>query len=129
MDSKLDRQRERRAKEKAEWDAYNNTPERKAEKKILDALIKKEKKDRKDYLNKQYYKQHKKTTIKPLTAEQKQEVKNSPPGPMQKIICECGKIYTRKNKIQHEKSMFHRQFLEDLRYKKQEEKKQEEKKQ
>ncbi len=32
MDSKLDRQRERRAKAKAEWEAYNNTPERKAEK-------------------------------------------------------------------------------------------------
>ena len=27
---------------------------------------------------------------------------------MQKIICECGKIYsTRKNKAQHEKSVFH----------------------
>jgi hypothetical protein len=50
MDSKLDRQRERRAKAKAEWTAYNNTPERKAEKKQLDALIKKEKKDCKDYL-------------------------------------------------------------------------------
>ena len=129
MDSKLDRQRERRAKAKAEWKAYENTPERKAEKKILDALIKKEKKDRKDYLNKQYYKQHKKTTIKPLTAEQKQEVKNSPPGSMQKIICECGKIFTRKNKIQHEKSMFHRQYLEDSRFKQQEEKKQESKRQ
>ncbi len=32
MDSKLDRQRERRAKTKAEWAAYENTPERKAEK-------------------------------------------------------------------------------------------------
>ncbi len=129
MDSKLDRQRERRAKTKAEWKAYDNTPERKAEKRQLDILIKKEKKDRKDYLNKQYYKQHKKTTIKPLTAEQKQEVKNSPPGPLQKIICDCGKIFTRKNKIQHEKSIFHRQYLEDLRYKQQEEKKREEKKQ
>ncbi len=129
MDSKLDRQRERRARVKAEWKAYENTPERKEQKRQLDILIKKEKKDRKDYLNKQYYKQHKKTTIKPLTAEQKEEVKNSPPGPMQKIICECGKIYTRKNKIQHEKSMFHRQFLEDLRFKQQEEKKQESKRQ
>jgi len=129
MDSKLDRQRERRAKAKAEWQAYENTPERKEQKRQLDILIKKEKKDRKDYLNKQYYKQHKKTTIKPLTAEQKQEIKNSPPGPMQKILCDCGKIYTRKNKIQHEKSMFHRQFLEDLRFKQQEEKKRESKQQ
>ena len=127
MDSKQQRQRERRAKTKAEWAAYENTPERKAEKRQLDILIKKEKKDRKDYLNKQYYKQHKKTTIKPLTAEQKEEVKNSPPGPLQKIICDCGKIFTRKNKIQHEKSMFHRQYLEDLRYKQQEEKKRESK--
>jgi hypothetical protein len=92
-------------------------------------LSKKKKKDRKDYLNKQYYKQHKKTTIKPLTAEQKEEVKNSPPGPMQKILCDCGKIFTRKNKIQHEKSMFHRQYLEDLRFKQQEEKKRESKRQ
>jgi hypothetical protein len=124
MDSKLDRQRERRAKVKAEWAVYDNTPERKAEKRELNILIKKEKKDRKDYLNKQYYKQHKKTTIKPLSVEQKQEVKNSLPGPMQKIICECGKIFTRKNKIQHLKSMFHRQYLEDSRFKQQEEKKQ-----
>ncbi len=101
----------------------------KGRKKQLDILIKKEKKDRKDYLNKQYYKQHKKTTIKPLTAEQKEEVKNSPPGPLQKLICDCGKIFTRKNKIQHEKSMFHRQYLEDLRFKQQEEKKQESKRQ
>ena len=129
MDSKLDRQRERRARAKAELAAYENTPERKEQKRQLDILIKKEKKDRKDYLNKQYYKQHKKTTVKPLTAEQKQEVKNSPPGSMQKIICDCGKIFTRKNKIQHEKSMFHRQFLEDLRFKQQEEKKQESKRQ
>ena len=127
MDSKLDRQRERRARAKAEWTAYENTPERKEQKRQLDILIKKERKDRKDYLNKQYYKQHKKTTIKPLTAEQKQEIKNSPPGSMQKLICECGKIYTRKNKIQHEKSMFHRQYLEDLRFKQQEEKKRESK--
>ncbi len=125
MDSKQQRQRERRAKAKAEWAAYENTPEQKEQKRQLDILIKKEKKDRKDYINKQYYKQHKKTTIKPLTAEQKQEVKNSPAGPLQKIICECGRIFTRKNKIEHEKSMFHRQYLENSRY----EKKQEEKKQ
>jgi hypothetical protein len=124
MDSKQQRQRERRAKAKAECKAYDNTPERKEQKRQLDILIKKEKKDRKDYLNKQYYKQHKKTTIKPLTAEQKEEVKNSPPGPLQKLICDCGKIFTRKNKIQHEKSMFHRQYLEDSRYEKKEEKKQ-----
>jgi hypothetical protein len=71
-----------------EWKAYENTPERKEQKRQLDILIKKEKKDRKDYLNKQYYKQHKKTPVKPLTAEQKQEVKNSEPGPMQKLICD-----------------------------------------
>jgi hypothetical protein len=89
-------------------------------------LIKKDKKDRKDYVNRQYYKQHKKSTVKPLTAEQKQEVQ---PGPLQKIICDCGKIFTRKNKSQHEKSMYHRQHLEDVRFDKQhEEKKQKESK-
>jgi hypothetical protein len=98
MDSfKREQQRERpsRAKVKAEWAAYDNTLERKAEKKKIDALIKKERKERKDYINCQYYKQHKKTTVKPLTAKQKQEVKNSPPGPLQKVICDCGKIFTR----------------------------------
>ncbi len=120
MDSKQQRQRERRAKAKAKWKAYENTPEQKEQKRQLDILIKKEKKDRKDHLNKQYYKQHKKTTIKPLTAEQKQEVKDSPPGPMQKIICDCGKIYTRKNKLQHENSMFHKQYLENSKYEKKE---------
>jgi hypothetical protein len=32
MDSKLERQRERRAKAKAEWKTYENTPERKEQK-------------------------------------------------------------------------------------------------
>jgi hypothetical protein len=40
MDSiKREQQRERRAKFKAEWATYDNTPERKAERKKLDALI------------------------------------------------------------------------------------------
>jgi hypothetical protein len=43
MDSKQQRQRERRAKVKAEWAAYENTPERKEQKRQLDILIKKEK--------------------------------------------------------------------------------------
>jgi hypothetical protein len=48
MDSKLERQKERRAKAKAEWKAYKNTPdgERKEQKRQLDILIKKEKKVR-----------------------------------------------------------------------------------
>jgi hypothetical protein len=62
-----------------------------------------------------------------LTTEQKQQAKNSPVGPMQKIVCECGKIYTRKNKSQHEKSMYYQQFIvnDDQKYSKRQEKKQE----
>jgi hypothetical protein len=40
MDSiKREQQRERRLKVKAEWAAYDSTPERKTEKKKLDALM------------------------------------------------------------------------------------------
>jgi hypothetical protein len=44
---------------------------------------------------------------------------------MQKLICECGKIYTRKNKSQHMKSMYHQQYIENQKYSKRQEKKQE----
>jgi hypothetical protein len=70
--------------------AYDSAPERKTEKKKLDALIKKERKDRKDYVTlliaNIINNNIKNSTVKPLTAEQKQEVKNSPPGPLQKVI-------------------------------------------
>lgn len=48
---KNSQQRERRAKAKAERAKYKNSPEYKEEEKKLQELIKKDKKDIKDYLN------------------------------------------------------------------------------
>jgi hypothetical protein len=58
---KRQQKRERRAKVKAEWAAYDNTPERKEQKRQSDILIKKDRKSRRDYVNQQlYYKNIKK---------------------------------------------------------------------
>jgi hypothetical protein len=117
---KLAQQRARREKAKRERAKYA-TPNTKKKKEISRTYKERKKKTPKIIRTSNIIKNIiKKATVKPLTAEQIAEVKNSLPGPMQKLF--YVKIYTCKNKAQHERSMFHL-FLEDRRYAKQQEKK------
>jgi len=49
-------------------------------------------------------------TSPPVEEEKKEEVKPKPES-SEKIICECGTVYAKKNKKRHEGSKFHQEYL------------------